>query len=169
MRILEGSETVGNGVHDELIRKKDALDALMAERKRLLAKGQKGAEHILTHHGYNVIEELDVPVINVGDMISRQDAIKAICEDGTWLERQGCTEITMAERKQRDADIIEKLPPVQPKCGHWMIEPTEEPEYCKCSECGYVNLIVEVFSLDGYHYCPNCGAKMERNEDGIDL
>jgi predicted nucleic acid-binding Zn ribbon protein len=50
-----------------------------------------------------------------------------------------------------------------------MIEPTEEPEYCKCSECGYVNLIVEVFALDGYHYCPNCGAKMERNEDGTDL
>lgn len=43
---------------DELIRKKDALDALMAERKHLLANGQKGAEHILTHHGYNVIDEL---------------------------------------------------------------------------------------------------------------
>jgi hypothetical protein len=66
-------------------------------------------------------------------------------------------------------DVINEEPPVQPKCGHWMIEPTEEPEYCKCSECGYVNLIVEVFSLDGYHYCPNCGAKMERNEDGTDL
>lgn len=102
---------------DELIRKKDALDALMAERKHLLANGQKGAEHVLTHHGYNVIDE---------------------------------------------------LPPVQPKHGHWMIEPTEEPEYCKCSECGYVNLIIEVFSFDGYHYCPNCGAKMERNEDGTD-
>lgn len=66
-------------------------------------------------------------------------------------------------------ECIENLPTVQPKCGHWMIEPTEEPEYCKCSECGYVNLIVEVFSLDGYHYCPNCGAKMERNENGTDL
>ena len=49
---------MGNGVHDELIRKKDALDALMAERKHLLANGQKGAEHVLTHHGYNVIDEL---------------------------------------------------------------------------------------------------------------
>ena len=65
-------------------------------------------------------------------------------------------------------ECIENLPPVQPKRGHWMIEPTEEPEYCKCSECGYVNLIVEVFALDGYHYCPNCGAKMERNEDDAD-
>ena len=64
---------------EELIRKKDALDALMAERKHLLANGQKGAEHILTHHGYNVIDELkpvqsDVPEMNVGDMISKQAA-----------------------------------------------------------------------------------------------
>ena len=43
---------------DELIRKKDALDALMAERKHLLDKGRWGAEHVLTHHGYNVIDEL---------------------------------------------------------------------------------------------------------------
>lgn len=57
----------------------------------------------------------DVPDINVGDMISRQAAIKAICEDGTWLESQGCTEITMAERKQRDADILSDLPSAQPE------------------------------------------------------
>ena len=43
-------------------------------------------------------------------LISRQAAIDAICEDGTWLERQGCTEITMAERKQRDVDILSDLP-----------------------------------------------------------
>lgn len=48
------------------------------------------------------------------DLISRQAAIKAICEDGTWLESQGCTEITMAERKQRDADILGELPSAEP-------------------------------------------------------
>lgn len=49
------------------------------------------------------------------DLISRQAALKAICEDGTWLESQGCTEITMAERKQRDADILSDLPSAQPE------------------------------------------------------
>ena len=49
------------------------------------------------------------------DLISRQAAIKAICEDGTWLERQGCVDITMAERKQRDVDILEVLPTSQPE------------------------------------------------------
>jgi len=96
------------------------------------------------------------------ELIRKRDAIKEICEDIEWLESQGCTEIPLAERKERDVDIIKNLPSVQPKRGHWMIEPTKEPEWCKCSECGYTNLIVEVFSLDGYHYCPNCGAKMER-------
>lgn len=52
------------------------------------------------------------------DLISRQAAIKAICEDGTWLESQGCTEITMAERKQRDADILSDLPSAQPDRGY---------------------------------------------------
>lgn len=49
------------------------------------------------------------------DLISRQDAAKAICEDGTALERQGRYCLTMAERKQRDADILEALPSAQPE------------------------------------------------------
>lgn len=49
----------------------------------------------------------------MNDLIWKQDAIDAICEDGTWLERQGCMEITMVERKYRDVDIIENLPSIQ--------------------------------------------------------
>lgn len=49
----------------------------------------------------------------VGDTISRQAAIKAICEDGTMLERQGKYTMTMAERKQKDADILDTLPSAQ--------------------------------------------------------
>lgn len=48
----------------------------------------------------------------MSDLIDRQAAITAICEDGTWLESQGCTEITMCERKQRDADILSELPTI---------------------------------------------------------
>ncbi len=54
-----------------------------------------------------------------GDCISRRTAIDAICEDGTWLERQGRVDITMAERKQRDVDIISNLPSVQPDLGKY--------------------------------------------------
>lgn len=48
------------------------------------------------------------------DNISRAEAINAICEDGTQLERQGQYTMTMAERKQRDADILDALPSAKP-------------------------------------------------------
>ena len=88
---------------EELIRKKDALDALMSERKHLLANGQKGAEHILTHHGYNVIDELkpvqsDVPDIYAGELISRQAAqhkINALIDE---------FETIMKEIRERNVD-----------------------------------------------------------------
>ena len=44
-----------------LIDKQKALDALMAERKYLIARGQEGVEHVLTHHAYNVID--DQPIV----------------------------------------------------------------------------------------------------------
>lgn len=72
-----------------------------------------------------------------GDLISRQAAIKAICEDGTWLESQGCTEITMAERKQRDADILGELPYAQTDivrckdCQHWGIHKRFNIPWCR--------------------------------------
>ena len=50
----------------------------------------------------------------MSDLIDRQAAVNAICEDGTQLERQGQYSMTMAERKQRDVDILEALPPAQP-------------------------------------------------------
>ena len=61
---------------------------------------------------------------------------------------------------------LENLPPVQPKRGKWITEPIEDPEYCSCSECGYANLVVEVFSFDGYNFCPNCGADMRGEQNG---
>ena len=106
---------------NELIRKKDALDALMAERKHLLANGQNGAEHVLTHHGYNVIDELPpvqsgVPDMNVGDMIYRRDAIDAIHEDAEWLAAQGSD--WQVARMERDKSILKSLPAVQIEITH---------------------------------------------------
>ena len=97
------------------------------------------------------------------ELISRRAAIKAICEDGTWLERQGCTEITMAERKQRDADILEALPPVQPKRGKWVkISPANIYE---CSKCGKH---VMTNDISAYDFCHGCGADMRGGLDGTD-
>ena len=59
----------------------------------------------------------------MGDLISRQAAIDAICEDIEWLESQGCTDITLAERRRRDVDILTALPAA------------EVPEVVRCRDC----------------------------------
>ena len=122
--------------NDELIRKQDALDALMAERKHLLDKGRWGAEHILTHHGYNVIDELppvqsDVPDIYAGDMISRQVAIDAVI-DRMSIEKYG-----------RDA---------KPEEIKWTLEklPSAQPEIIRCHECKH-NPLKEWFGCPMAH------------------
>jgi hypothetical protein len=157
---------------EELIRKKDALDALMAEREHLLANGQKGAEHVLIHHGYNVIDELppvqsDVPVINVGDMISKQAAIDAIFSEPLYESGM----------KKRDADevvpaIYEKIkamPPAQPeprqRHGMWILEVSPFGKvYVKCSECGEYALNDTEGEQVKSKCCPSCGIKMLRGE-----
>ena len=56
------------------------------------------------------------------------------------------------------------------KHGHWLFY--EEPDgyyHSECSECGQW-CDEDVFLKGKWHYCPNCGAKMdgERRRDEID-
>ena len=108
----------------------------------------------------------------MSDLIDRQAAITAICEDGTWLESQGCTEITMCERKQRDADILSELPTIDAepvRHGRWIIKSNPENGWYQitCSECGEdettvapcIGFMPNVKVI--WDYCPNCGAKMD--------
>lgn len=86
----------------------------------------------------------------MSDPIDRQAAITAICEDGTWLERQGCTEITMCERKQRDADILSELPPV------------DAVEVVRCKDCKYwpyktITYWDNQIEFETYQWCASLG------------
>ena len=76
----------------------------------------------------------------MNELIRKKDAIKEICEDIEWLESQGCTEIPLTERKERDVDIIKNLPPVQPKIIH-------------CKDCKHWNLQVGNVKGDGLGSC----------------
>lgn len=93
------------------------------------------------------------------DLISRQAAIKAICEDGTWLESQGCTEITMAERKQRDADILSDLPSAQ----QWIPVTERLPERGVSVLISHVGYVTEDYLDidDGAMYFWNSGIDLE--------
>lgn len=77
------------------------------------------------------------------DLISRAEAISAICEDGTKLEREGRYILLMASRKQRDADILSALPTVDAvpvvrckDCKHHHYSVCEIP-YCDRIDYGY--------------------------------
>ena len=62
------------------------------------------------------------------------------------------------------ADLVYDMPSVTQKSGKWIGIDEEPHEDYECSCCGYV---VSTFTANiephtEYKYCPNCGAKMER-------
>lgn len=46
----------------------------------------------------------------------------------------------------------------EPKHGYWLEAKEEDPCWYRCSECG------RLYDLDE-NYCPNCGARMESDEE----
>lgn len=99
------------------------------------------------------------------DLISRQDAIDAICKEGTRLERNGT--VAMCEIKQWCVDLLERLPSVQPE-RDIPIKPIETTDkawgipkrQAVCPKCDYY--LGHVAFLDCYKgkritYCESCG------------
>ena len=64
-----------------------------------------------------------------------------------------------AQRAILDAPAADVAPVVH---GRWidMRESSKDVPECKCSECGCVIIGLEK------NYCPNCGARMDGNDDG---
>lgn len=64
---------------------------------------------------------------------------------------------TEADRKY-SAELIDELFPIadvaEVRHGRWIEASAHDPCDYRCSECGWL-------SDDEYHYCPNCGAKMD--------
>lgn len=84
----------------------------------------------------------------MSDLINRQDAIDAICEHGTELERRGITVLAVANHKAVTIDLLENLPTATERKGGWIVK---NHVVC-CSECGEPNM--------EWNYYPNCGADM---------
>ena len=59
--------------------------------------------------------------------------------------------------------VIAKAPTIEAepvRRGRWIFENIGQPsEHCVCSECR-----AQVDGDEAWHYCPNCGAKMEASE-----
>jgi len=94
------------------------------------------------------------------------------------IDRQAVLDIvdSYSESQSNVADVTQDiisdiiaLPPVNPtKTGHWI---AQDIHNChtdfKCSECGYIHSFMHLYGepTADYTYCPNCGAKMESEEE----
>lgn len=85
----------------------------------------------------------------------------------TIIDLQPTVDVVPAEdyrsMEQTVYKLTQALAEAEPtKHGRWIEEKDEYDDiWCKCSECGYTNMGCEVFNLDGFRYCPNCGARMD--------
>lgn len=104
------------------------------------------------------------------DLIDRQAAIDCIRSMEEW--RTGD-----AFNVDRVIRHIKDLPSVtpQPKIGHWINKDGQEHGFdiggvktwyiqIMCSECGFIKTAIEGHTGQ-YHYCPNCGAKIQEVEE----
>ena len=101
----------------------------------------------------------------MSDLISRQAAIDALCND--YCDgHQDCKHYPKCENLKS----IQKLPSAQPvRHGKWKQWDSYgfEDTY-KCMACGESFVLIEGTPItNGYKYCPSCGANMdaERKEE----
>lgn len=106
------------------------------------------------------------------DVIYRQDAIDALDE---WESSHSWDAWCYANKDEAEkfhinapTAVIEKLSSAQPvrKRGYW-IEANDSYNRIsgRCSVCGWESHMYED-DVVGMDFCPNCGARMERRQDG---
>ena len=101
------------------------------------------------------------------DLISRQAAIDALGEEPEVWSNDNEYELGMRNQWLYDRKTLESLPPaqLQRRTGKWISLDDFRGKYntCgyECSECG---------EYSGYeeNYCPNCGARMVKEDEEHD-
>ena len=88
----------------------------------------------------------------MSDLIDRQRAIDVVDRYFKFIELNGDICI----------DGLKMLPSAQPKKGKWIVGANHGlgVKTLTCSECGYVEVSSHILN-----FCPNCGARMEGEED----
>ena len=101
----------------------------------------------------------------MSDLISRQAAIEHLKHRlyETELNSEAKYPYYAEMADNRVSVWLEEVPTIEPKRGKWI----KDDVGVHCSECfcGWdflTGIPVEVY---GFHYCPNCGEKMERREE----
>lgn len=101
----------------------------------------------------------------MNDLISRQEALDHycdVCEGVACIDCPFCKDIIIGGCKL--CDYIDNLPSAQ-KTGKWVyIGIRGRFPACECSVCGNVENADWAVLSDNVNYCPNCGAKMVKEE-----
>ena len=98
------------------------------------------------------------------DLISRQAAIDALRD---YLVGKRCPDDGTLTCRLIENEVINKLPPIQPKRGKWLPDNNNYIyEQYVCSECKNSFKVDTCMGKPMWNFCPNCGAKMERRTDG---
>ncbi|MDO4803869.1 MAG: hypothetical protein Q4A32_03500, partial [Lachnospiraceae bacterium] len=116
------------------------------------------------------------------DTISRQAAIDALDFEIVHMtaycdgKNEGNPLAQYNKGLEDGKKAIEALPSAQPerKTGHWIEINNGLDTTCECSACHYKDYIdnnrTDLKCYNRYwfqrNFCPNCGAKMENNNDG---
>lgn len=100
--------------------------------------------------------------IECDDAISRQSVLDAISRIG--LCKCSTNEIQTVDECRR---AVEVLPPVTQKSGKWLIKDRyyHDTVTAECSECHREVEIPTCMEELMYDYCPNCGARMESDNN----
>ena len=101
------------------------------------------------------------------ELISRQAAIDAL---RGYLVGKRCPDDGTLTCRLIENEVINKLPPIQPKRGRWIRTGSGSLyDHYECSECGkspkWECLGDNRWSIAFTDFCPNCGAKMEVNNE----
>ena len=95
------------------------------------------------------------------DAISRQAVLEAITANCIWENEYNLT-------SSRIKKSVESLPSVnpQPKTGHWIDIMVGDMPAQACDRCNTFYPLA--YTGGGHKYCPNCGAKMESEDEWSD-
>lgn len=91
------------------------------------------------------------------DYIKRDDAIRSIADHDEFKGERWIKE-AWADYMIEDAPTIDVAPV---RHGHWVVIDAEEPRRYGCSECKRLSWHME-------NYCPNCGARMDGDDNETD-
>ena len=93
----------------------------------------------------------------MSDYKNRDDVITEIKRFKGYLDDDMITRLTIAIDKISSADVVKA------RHGHWLLD-SSGAEFC--SECGEYPFDDGEYHISGWSskYCPNCGAKMDEEE-----